>query len=40
MVVTPGRGYGQNGDGYFRTSLSVADARLEEAMARIKGAYS
>jgi LL-diaminopimelate aminotransferase len=40
VVVTPGRGYGEHGEGYFRISLTVPDARLEEAMARIKGAYA
>jgi LL-diaminopimelate aminotransferase len=40
VVVTPGRGYGEHGEGYFRISLTVPDARLEEAMARIRQAYS
>ncbi len=40
VVVTPGLGYGQHGEGYFRISLTVPDARLEEAMARIRQAYS
>ncbi len=40
MVVRPGLGYGQNGEGFFRISLTIADARLEEAMARIKASYS
>lgn len=40
VVVTPGLGYGQQGEGYFRISLTINDARLQEAMDRIKGAYS
>jgi LL-diaminopimelate aminotransferase len=38
VVVTPGRGYGEYGEGFFRISLTVADARLEEAMERIRQA--
>ena len=34
-MVTPGRGYGQWGEGYFRISLSYGDDVLKEAMARI-----
>jgi LL-diaminopimelate aminotransferase len=36
VVVTPGTGYGSNGEGIVRLSLSVPDARLEEAMHRIR----
>ena len=36
IVVTPGNGFGPNGEGYFRISLTVPDARLEEAVARIE----
>ena len=35
VMVTPGRGYGQWGQGFFRISLSYADDVLEEAMRRI-----
>ena len=35
VMVTPGRGYGQWGEGYFRISLSYGDDVLQEAMARI-----
>ncbi len=35
VVVAPGTGYGPHGEGYIRISLTVADARLEEAMGRI-----
>ena len=40
VVVTPGIGYGERGEGFFRISLTVPDARLEEAMARIERAYA
>lgn len=36
VVVAPGTGYGRGGEGYVRISLTVADDRLEEAMARIR----
>ena len=36
VSVTPGIGYGSLGEGFFRMSLSTPDARLEEAMARIR----
>jgi len=35
VMVTPGRGYGQWGEGYFRISLSYGDDVLKEAMDRI-----
>ena len=35
VMVTPGRGYGQWGEGFFRISLTYPDAVLTEAMARI-----
>lgn len=38
VVVTPGIGYGEYGEGYFRISLTYPDHVLEEAMRRIKGA--
>jgi LL-diaminopimelate aminotransferase len=38
VVVAPGRGYGEFGEGFFRISLTVTDARLEEAMERIRQA--
>jgi len=38
VVVAPGRGYGEFGEGFFRISLTVADARLEVAMERIRQA--
>jgi LL-diaminopimelate aminotransferase len=36
VVVSPGTGYGTRGEGFVRISLTVPDARLEEAMARIR----
>ncbi len=35
VVVTPGRGYGEAGEGYIRLSLTVPDAQLEEGVRRI-----
>ena len=35
VMVTPGRGYGQWGEGFFRISLSYPDAVLTEALDRI-----
>ncbi|HEY8498425.1 MAG TPA: LL-diaminopimelate aminotransferase, partial [Limnochordales bacterium] len=36
VVVTPGVGYGPAGEGYIRLSLTVPDARLDEALRRWK----
>lgn len=38
LVVAPGRGYGEFGEGFFRLSLTVADDRLEQAMDRLRAA--
>ena len=35
VVVTPGRGYGEAGEGFIRCSLTVADADLERAIERL-----
>jgi LL-diaminopimelate aminotransferase len=40
VVVAPGAGYGQYGEGYIRISVTVPDDRLHEAMDRIKRALS
>jgi LL-diaminopimelate aminotransferase len=40
VVVAPGTGYGANGEGFVRISLTVADDRLQEAMARIRSRLS
>jgi LL-diaminopimelate aminotransferase len=37
VVITPGLGYGQWGEGYFRISLTYPDEVLEEAISRIMG---
>jgi LL-diaminopimelate aminotransferase len=36
VVVSPGSAYGPNGEGFFRISLTVPDARLAEAMERLR----
>ncbi|MBI4198868.1 MAG: LL-diaminopimelate aminotransferase [Chloroflexi bacterium] len=35
IVVTPGAGYGAYGEGYIRLSLTLSDADLERAVARL-----
>lgn len=35
VIVTPGSGYGEGGEGYIRISLTTPDEKLEEAMRRI-----
>lgn len=36
VIVAPGNGYGENGEGFFRISLTTPDGRLTEAVERIK----
>ena len=36
VVVSPGTGYGESGEGFVRLSLTVPDDRLEEAVRRIE----
>ena len=36
VVVTPGVGYGKQGEGYVRLSVSVPDARLDEGIHRLQ----
>jgi LL-diaminopimelate aminotransferase len=36
VVLTPGNGFGQYGEGYFRISLTVTEDRLLEALSRLK----
>lgn len=38
VAVTPGIGYGEHGEGYFRISVCVETERIAEAMRRIKEA--
>jgi LL-diaminopimelate aminotransferase len=40
VVVPPGRGYGEAGEGYIRISLTVPDERLEEGLERIRTALA
>jgi LL-diaminopimelate aminotransferase len=35
VVISPGRAYGQSGEGFFRISLTTPDDRLEEAVERL-----
>jgi LL-diaminopimelate aminotransferase len=36
VVVSPGISYGPSGEGFFRISLTIDDARLVEAMERMR----
>jgi len=36
VVVTPGNGYGEYGEGYFRISLTISTERLREALKRLQ----
>lgn len=36
VVVTPGRGYGLQGEGYIRLSVTTPDDRVEEGMRRLE----
>lgn len=36
VVLTPGNGYGEKGEGYFRISITMPKERLAEAMERMK----
>jgi len=36
IIVSPGIGYGEYGEGYVRIALTVEKKRLEEAVRRIK----
>ena len=40
VVLAPGAGYGVNGEGFVRFSLTVSDARLDEALARMRDKLS
>ena len=37
IVVTPGTGYGQNGEGYVRLSLTIPDALLVKGLSKLSG---
>lgn len=36
ILVPPGNGYGEAGEGFFRIALTVPDQRMEEAIQRLK----
>ncbi len=38
VIITPGIGYGENGEGYFRIALTVEKERIEEALKRMQDA--
>ena len=40
VQVAPGSGYGPNGEGFVRFSLTVRDNRLDEACARLRKAFA
>jgi len=35
VIITPGNGYGEHGEGYFRIALTVSRERMQEAFARM-----
>ncbi|MCJ7604560.1 MAG: LL-diaminopimelate aminotransferase, partial [Dehalococcoidales bacterium] len=37
VAVTPGTGYGRNGEGYVRLSLTIPDASLVKGLSRLSG---
>jgi len=37
IVVTPGNGFGPNGEGYVRLSMTTADENVDRAVAKLKG---
>ncbi len=37
VVATPGVGFGANGEGWFRLSLTAPDARIDAAAERLRG---
>jgi LL-diaminopimelate aminotransferase len=36
VVLTPGSGFGEAGEGYVRLALTVSEGRLEEAVERLQ----
>ncbi|MBU4310802.1 aminotransferase class I/II-fold pyridoxal phosphate-dependent enzyme, partial [bacterium] len=36
IVMTPGNGFGETGEGYIRAALTVDKSRIEEAVRRIE----
>lgn len=39
VIITPGLGYGEHGEGYFRVTLTVEKSRLAQAFDRIHKAF-
>jgi len=39
IVVTPGNGFGESGEGYIRMAMTVGEEQLREAVARIKDTF-
>ncbi|MDD4956576.1 MAG: LL-diaminopimelate aminotransferase [Candidatus Omnitrophica bacterium] len=39
IIVTPGNGFGPNGEGYVRMALTVGEETIKEAVSRIKNAF-
>lgn len=39
VVITPGNGYGEYGEGYFRVTLTIDTQRLKEALIRMKQVF-
>ena len=39
VIITPGNGYGEYGEGYFRATLTVQEDRMQEAMDRMQKVY-
>ena len=37
IVVTPGSGFGDEGEGYFRISITINEERIKEAVKRLQG---
>ena len=36
IVVTPGSGFGDEGEGYFRIAITIDEDRIDEAIKRLK----
>ncbi|MGI6285382.1 LL-diaminopimelate aminotransferase [Neomoorella humiferrea] len=36
VIITPGNGYGNHGEGYFRIALTISKERMQEAIERLR----
>lgn len=36
VIITPGNGYGQYGEGYFRVSITIPEERIKEGLRRLE----